>query len=55
MRAGIDAEDEKRRQQGGIKLDLDGAAEVTKRRLEKNQQDFELQQKLTQELFSKNQ
>ena len=52
MRAGIEAEDEKRR---NIKADQDrDDAEATKRRLEKNQQDFELQQKVTQDLLSKN-
>ena len=49
MRAGITAEDDKRRK---IKDDQE-EVEATKRRLEKNQQDFELQRKMTQDLLSK--
>jgi len=47
MRAGIDAEDEKRR----LKIYNEVEAEETKKRLERNFQDFELQQKLTKELL----
>lgn len=47
MRAGIEAEDEKRR----LKAVDEAEAEETKKRLERNRQDFELQQKLTKELL----
>lgn len=47
MRAGIEAEDEKRR----FKVVDEVEAEETKKRLERNFQDFELQQKLTKELL----
>lgn len=50
MRAGITAEDDKRRK---IKDDQQEEVEATKRRLEKNQQDFELQRKMAQDLLSK--
>ena len=58
MRAGIEAEDEKRKLQ---LRDLNKSDSVetefqdTKRRLEKNQQDFELQQRIAAELLLKNQ
>ena len=58
MRAGIEAEDEKRKLQlrdlnksDSIETEL----QDTKRRLEKNQQDFELQQRIAAELLLKNQ
>lgn len=52
MRAGIEAEDEKRRLQ---KESQNQEAQETKKRLEKNQQEYELQQKLAADLLSKNQ
>jgi hypothetical protein len=47
MRAGIAAEDEKRR----LKIVDEAEAEEAKKRLERNRQDFELQQKLADELL----
>lgn len=47
MRAGIEAEDEKRR----LKIVDEVEAEETKKRLERNFQDFQLQQHLTKELL----
>lgn len=47
MRAGIEAEDEKRR----LKIVNETEAEETKKRLERNRLDFELQEKLTKELL----
>lgn len=52
MRAGIDAEDEKRRLDKLNKKDDD--SEEVKQRLERNRKDFELQQQLTESLSSKN-
>lgn len=58
MRAGIEAEDEKRR----LKLEKNKneeetaiLEEETRKRLERNRQDFELQQKLTKELLKEQQ
>ena len=44
MRANIDAEDDKRREK---KLNAASDAEETKRRLDKNREEYELQQKLS--------
>lgn len=51
MRAGIVAEDEKKRQE---ELKTSEESEAARQRLERNRKDFELQQKLTESLSSEN-